>query len=582
MKTKLLFIVICSLLSINLYGQTYQKSINTNSQQHYHDLNVQAINDGGTDFAVAGNIFDSTIQNYSPVLKRVDELGNIIWINNYSSSLPNARVFDISYYKDTGVSFIAMTGSIDVGTTKRTFIATIDAGSGALVSQQYYTIISPDVNSRGLHIITTNTDVDGDGIADPGFVVGGFFSDSYNVNTNANNIGFVIRVYVTLGLFWTIEVDSSSNNADYDMVNHITETDDGFFLTGSTNQISTGQQVVLAHKIDFQGNFLWDQSYVYGNSQDISVDAYFDAASQNIYMLSNYSASHFFGITSLNNLTGTINLAETWVGTANEVDRYGFTIIESRNDPNNLIITGYDRDVTWIDSSSNTLTGQSNLFVYEFDKATGNQVGTDNYQYLVQHLEPIGDEFNFWNGQLPLIYYPDISFHNLSAEAIPYYYHIGYKTDTTINLTEADLFKTETNKINDCDKEPLSINPAPIAIVNVDVISGETPNSANPIVLTSNSISPITTDCNPTLSLGNNFNKDNIRIYPNPAKDKVNIEIVNYENLDIEYKIYNILGKLILQGKTTKTIDIKYLSKGVFIIEIKLDYNKYHKKLIIK
>ena len=584
MKTIFLFIGVSLFLINTTYGQpTFQKSINSNTQQHFHDLNVQPINDGGTDYAIAGNLFDPSMLIYTPILKRVDELGNMIWIKTYSASLPNARFFDISYYSDTGISFIAVTGSIDVAGTKRTFIATIDAGTGNIVSQQYYDIVSPNSNSRGLHIITTYTDIDGDGIADPGFVVGGFFSDSYNVNTNANNIGFVLRVYISLGILWTIEVDSSSTNADYDMVNHITETDDGYFLTGSASDNTTSQQAVLAHKIDFQGNLLWDQSYVYGNSQDISVDAYFDVASQNIYMLSNYSASHFFSVTSLNNLTGTINPTESWVAVANEIDRYGFTIMESINSPNNLVITGYDRDVTWIDSSSNTLMGQSNLFAYEFDKATGNQVGLDNYQYLVQHVEPVGDEFNFWIGQLPLIYYPDISYGKLDMEGNPFYYHIGYKTDTALNDTEADMFKTQPNKINDCDNERLTINPAPITITNVSVFSGATPNSANPFTLTNAPVFPITLGCSPTLSVEDNFIKESgLYIYPNPAKNSVAVKIYGEENVVINYKVYSITGTLLLKGKTTNTIDIRSLISGIYIIEVEAEKTKYQKKLIVK
>lgn len=584
MKTIFLSIGVSLLCIISTYGQpTFQKSINSNNQQHFHDLNVQAINDGGTDYAIAGNLFDPSMQIYTPILKRVDELGNLVWIKMYNASLPNARFFDMSYYSDTGISFIAVTGSIDVGGTKRTFIATIDAGTGNVVSQQYYDIVSPNSNSRGLHIITTYTDIDGDSIPDPGFVVGGFFSDSYTVNSNANNIGFVLRVYISLGILWTIEVDSISTNADYDMVNHITETDDGYFLTGSTSDIITSQQAVLAHKIDFQGNLLWDQSYVYGNSQDLSVDAYFDVASQNIYMLSNYSASHFFSVTSFNNLTGTLNPTESWVAVANEIDRYGFTIMESRNSPNNLVITGYDSNVTWTDSSSNTLMGQSNLFAYEFDKATGNQVGLDNYQYLVQHVEPVGDEFNFWNGQLPLIYYPDISYSKLDMEGNPYYYHIGYKTDTSLNFTEADMFKTQPNKINDCDNEQLSINPSPIAITYVSVLSGATPNSANSFTFTNTPVSPITLGCSPTLSVEDNFIKESgLYIYPNPAKNTVTIKINNNENIVINYKVYNSIGVLMLQGKTTNSIDIKSLSIGIYIIEIEIEKTKYQKKLIVK
>ena len=255
----------------------------------------------------------------------------------------------------------------------------------------------------------------------------------------------------------------------------------------------------------------------------------------------------------------------------------------SLNSPNNLVITGYDKDVTWVDSSSNTLMGQSNLFVYEFDIATGNQVGIDNYQYLVQHVEPVGDEFNFWIGQLPLIYYPDISYGKLDIEGDPYYYHIGYKTDTSVIFTEADMFKTQPNKINDCDSERLSINPSPIAITNVSVFSGATPNSANPFTLTNAPVSPITLGCSPTLSVEDNFIKESgLYIYPNPAKNSVTIKIYGEENTVVNYKVYSIIGTLVIKGKTTNSINIKSLSNGIYIIEVEAEKTKYLKKLIVQ
>ena len=57
---------------------------------------------------------------------------------------------------------------------------------------------------------------------------------------------------------------------------------------------------------------IWNRSHVFGNSQDVSVDAYFDTASQQIYMLSNYSVTHLFGVTVLDNVTGAISFPQSW------------------------------------------------------------------------------------------------------------------------------------------------------------------------------------------------------------------------------------------------------------------------------
>jgi len=563
MKTKLHLIAIITLFTINSNSQTFQKSISTNSQEHYHDLNIEPTLDGTANFYIAGNLFDGSMTNYTPTIKRVDSSGNIIWIKNYTSSLPNARIFDIEPFRILGLPpMLAVTGSIDVGGTKNVFIAKIDAATGNFIDARHYDIVSPNFNSRGLHISYVENDADGDGIIEEGFVVGGYFSDSYITNTNALNIGFVMRVYSTLSLFWTIEIDSNSTNADFDAVNSITETSDGYFLTGSANDVTTSQLAVLAHKIDFGGNFVWDKSYVFGNSQDVSVDAYYDATTQEIFMLSNYSISHLFGVTVFDNLTGVIDASQSWYAAANEVNKYGFTIMPSLTSNDNLIITGYDRNENW-SSGGSSFSGQSNLFVYEFEKATGNQVGP-NYQYQVTHTEPAGDEFNFWNGQMPFIYYPDISF-NGEISGLANYLHVGYKTDPVVNFTEADLFKTLSDKKNECENIEIVFNPTPLTKTDITVISGSTPNNENPLFLMENSITYVDTTCDSSLAVEDNT-LFGTTLYPNPTVDYVYTTALDA----ISFVVFDSLGRTIDKGSINSngSIFLGNLKSGMYFVKI--------------
>lgn len=76
-----------------------------------------------------------------------------------------------------------------------------------------------------------------------------------------------------------------------------------------------------------------------------------------------------------------------------------------------------------------------------------------------------------------------------------------------------------------------------------------------------------------------------VSIYPNPAMDKVFIEIKNnYER--VEYSIFNISGRLIQTGKFrnhTKTIDISSLESGMYLFEFKdPNNNKIAVQKIIK
>jgi len=570
MKTKLLFQISVLLVALNVYSQSsFQENISEGTK-NYHDLNMEPLHDGTGDFIVAANQFDNTMSNEEITLHRVKEDGSVVWVMKYSNTpLDKARVFDIVVMDGN----VYMTGSIDVGGMKQTFISEVDATTGSVLAFNNYAIISPNFNSRGLKIIKTNSDADGDSIADPGFVVGGFFSDCYNLDTscNFNNLGYVLRTDISLNELWTIEIDANNpiNNLDYDFANGITETADGFFITGSATGITTNfvRQAVLAHKVDFGGAFQWDRSYIFGNSQDVSVDAYYDAATDEIFMLSNYSSSHHFGVTVFANSSGAIDAVKSWYAASNQLDKYGFKIMESFTSSNNLIISGYDRDENWVDANSNSQFSNSSMFVYEFEKANGNQVGL-SYQFLVPHTEPIGDEFNFWNGQLPLIYYPDISFPDVDAAGNASYYHLGYRTDG--GITSMEVFKTDSNLRNECENLILNINHSPISITQVPVSSAGVPIIMTPASIGMNGFNYTVLPCSTFLSVGDN-ELDSGFVYPNPVSDYLTFSLKSIQS----YTIIDALGRSVRTESLNSNAQIYVgdLSKGLYFIEA-VDDNK--------
>jgi hypothetical protein len=567
MKLKIIVSLLFLLSFIPIFGQsTFQKNVGVNNN-HFHDLNIAPLEDGSDDFIVAGNIFDISMQSEQMTLKRVDINGNIIWINSYNHLIyQKLRGFDITI----NLNLIVATGSVDVNGVKKVFIITIDAGTGIVQNGMYYDIFDPILNSRGLHIVYTESDADGDSIADPGYIVGGFYSDCYSLDTiNCMNLGFLLRTDLNLNPLWTTEMDSTVPNGalDYDFINHITETENGFFITGSLTNLGT-LQVVLALKIDFQGNFAWNESYVFGNSKDLSVDAYYDNSTDTIYMLCNYSQSHYFAVTVLNNTTGSINLSNSWVATsANNFDVYGFTIMESLNSSDNLIVTGYDKEENWIDQDGTSQFGQNNLYVFEFNKATGSAIAF-NYQYLVPHIEPIGDEFNFWNFQLPLIYYPDISFAKGFSDG-PYYFHTGYRTESTAIFSETEIFKTSNDKLNNCEQLEINLTNNAVGVQNVSLIYGTTTVSATPLEALNNILNYTIASCDPGLSVGENSNNE-IYITPNPATDLLNVVL---EDKRLAYRIIDSSGKVIAVNEinTENPINVGNLNSGIYFIEITSD-----------
>ena len=78
-----------------------------------------------------------------------------------------------------------------------------------------------------------------------------------------------------------------------------------------------------------------------------------------------------------------------------------------------------------------------------------------------------------------------------------------------------------------------------------------------------------------------------IKIWPNPMNDVLNVEIpANYLNSNLDYRIYDITGKMIIKGTESSAnsfqVYVGDLSKGVYIIEIKKEGLKTVIEKIIK
>jgi surface protein len=81
----------------------------------------------------------------------------------------------------------------------------------------------------------------------------------------------------------------------------------------------------------------------------------------------------------------------------------------------------------------------------------------------------------------------------------------------------------------------------------------------------------------PTASIDDQ-NQLNISIYPNPTNDKLFIQGL-YSSSRVS--IYNVLGKLVLSQTISKEIDVKQLSKGIYILKI-IDEQKETTRKFIK
>ncbi|SDG39605.1 T9SS type A sorting domain-containing protein [Psychroflexus sediminis] len=576
MKSKLLFLL-CLLFSMTASSQLFQKNIEF-AQGHFANANLAQVNDGTNDVIIASNLLSAAAP--IPILKRLQDDGTVVWSKTYDdTTLANARFFDIVNYFD----LIFVVGSIDVSGVKKVFAAQIEAQTGDILDDKYYEILNASFNSTGFNVIISNTDATGDTNPNLGLLITGFFGNCPNADPSCSlNLGFALRTDLSLNELWTTEVGSSvSGNLNYDFVNGAVETSDGFVLTGSATGELNGniQAGVLIHKIDFEGNFVWDNSYIFGNSRDVSVDGYYDSTSDEVFLLTNFSAWHHFGVTVVDNANGTINAAKSWYvnEVSNNLDFYGFSLVESLSSPNNLIIYGYRRD--YFDGTDNN---QSNIIIYEFDKATGNEVGT-SYQYLAPFQETQPEPYNLWTSQLPLIYYPDMAIIDSDATT-PIHFAVGYRNGDAANggLANIELVNVDAQKMNACSNIIIDYTRNALGTVDfiTNVSSALVTTTDNTMALNDTAITLNIESCSTQLSVIDQ-NKSDIKLYPNPASDYVFISDVNVKNI----RILDITGKQVIETTSyqkNKGLYIGNLKSGIYFISVKTERESVENLKLVK
>uniref|UniRef100_UPI002F93A81D T9SS type A sorting domain-containing protein n=1 Tax=Kaistella sp. TaxID=2782235 RepID=UPI002F93A81D len=85
-----------------------------------------------------------------------------------------------------------------------------------------------------------------------------------------------------------------------------------------------------------------------------------------------------------------------------------------------------------------------------------------------------------------------------------------------------------------------------------------------------------TNDCPPEKML------QSLRIYPNPASDFINIEMLNTNLKDYSFSITDLSGKLLLRSENSKKINISSLSPGIYLGTMTVEEQKLTKKIVIK
>ena len=75
-----------------------------------------------------------------------------------------------------------------------------------------------------------------------------------------------------------------------------------------------------------------------------------------------------------------------------------------------------------------------------------------------------------------------------------------------------------------------------------------------------------------------NNNKQNVIVFPNPSKENINIQTLNYIGI-VEIQLFDLLGNNIINS-CSRNLSIKQLKKGVYILRISYDGNISEIKII--
>jgi hypothetical protein len=542
------------------------------SDVHFSDLNTLYLQDSSGDYIVAGSKFDNIYNNSKLTLTRIDEVsGAIVWTKVYEDVLfTNFRGFDIDRYND-GEEKIALTGSVKIDLTgyNNTIIAVFEAINGNLLTARTFAGSGNHANSQGLNIIYTETMINM--MPMPGFVIAGFMNDMYDNDMAQSNIGFAMRVDENLLPIWTRTFDNDFlMGVDYDVVNNITETNDGYFLTGARSKALSippfNFQAVMAMKVDFYGDFVWETSYIHNNANGIGADAKYDAAEDKIYLLANYDSNQFFGVTVLSNITGTV-ASNSWYGQeATTQGWFGFELSRSF-DPNNLVVHGYKNYNELLNSDDVLTAVRTTPFAYEFQKNTGAQVKTIQYEVLYETPALMNDFFYFWNTDIPKTYFPDMAF--ISPSADMNYFTVGLRTQDDFD-TKMEMIQTDNFLDNECNSSLYDITVNPISIFSFEETLQNAFSPFNDIDFVASIPSYNIASCetggyiiDPSTGI-TDFESHALSIYPNPANDVLTISL---ETEIQSIAILNILGAQVMHAENSK-LNISHLTAGIYMIRV--------------
>ena len=414
MKTRFLFTLLLCYAFSSLSAQPIWELTFSKNNQDYKDYSITIAADGSGDLLLAGTLRNKATDKYLAHIIRIDNANaSVVFEQTYDLG-DNTWAMSIAPYQILAGTGYALTGFAEVSGIRRTMVLVVDELGNVQQSRLFDQGGIPTTNGIGLHIKSTPD------AADEGFIVTGMIYEDPGLSELrfAQKQGFCIKLDQSLNITWETYLDvplTSIYPTDFDVASFVVLTDQGYFITGGKNILTTiGQQRqgILAVMLDHNGNEIWDASYYTGNYADNGASAYYDQASQEVYVLTNISVSHHLGLSIFNANTGVLNNSSSFESYSSnfDLDKYGHTLIKAPFS-DKLLIQGRGYDFQWTNNSNRLQPA----FLVDYDIST-QQFGV-HYSEVnpSQAFANVSTEDPFYGNPFRLYYYPQ-SLVNINAQ----------------------------------------------------------------------------------------------------------------------------------------------------------------------
>ncbi len=415
------------------------------------------------------------------------------------------------------------------------FIRTNQYGDTVLTKAYH----KPRFNIKGADIVKTKW----------GYLLAG---EEYDLKSyHETGLGGYVRMWKIDELGDTISTQKYDlQNADDVSINIIHTIDNGYAVFGQTcNEIQSVKKCnYFLMKLDSNGNKQWHQIYKQSNSSFENPNSLIQLSDGTFYL---FGQSTISGIMKWF-LVKTDSLGNPlWQKTYNDYPRQaGLDVITVEQDKL-LLVGGYNSVqngtgfasacIKLIDTSGNTIWNKSYLGNQLNDKSFTSAIRLQN-QLLIVGSNSIYDSLNNNQGWL-----------------------------LAINLNGDSLYQRLYNPVSIWPEQIYSINKTNdgFLMAGYGITKIDSTNSQDAWLLKVDSFGCLTPGCQ-LVGIDNiPFSREEIKIYPNPAKDKIQFK---HSGKILSYRVADYTGKLLMAGNYLEAgIDVEQLPNGVYIVQVLLE-----------